>query len=59
MRYHNLARNFDIDFVWVKGHAENIFNNRCDILATTAADGDNLLDDIGYEPGIETTSDLF
>lgn len=59
MRYHNLARNFDIDFVWVKGHAENIFNNRCDILATTAADGDNLLDDIGYEPGNETSSDLF
>ena len=59
MRYHNLARNFDIDFVWVKGHAENIFNNRCDILATTAADGDNLLEDIGYEPGNETSSDLF
>ena len=59
MRYHNLARNFDIDFVWVKGHAENIFNNRCDILATTAADGDNLLEDVGYEPGNETSSDLF
>ena len=59
MRYHELACNFDIDFVWVKGHAENIFNNRCDILATTAADGNNLLDDVGYEPGKESSSDLF
>ena len=28
-----------MNFVWVKGHAENGFNNRCDELATTAADG--------------------
>src|ERR1019366_3801643 len=28
-----------IKFVWVKGHADNKWNNRCDILATTAADG--------------------
>ena len=37
-----------IKFVWVKGHAENKWNNRCDILATTAADGKNLLEDTGY-----------
>ena len=59
MRYHELARNFDIDFVWVKGHAENIYNNRCDILATTAADGNDLRDDVGYEPGKESSSNLF
>jgi len=39
-----------IRFVWVKGHAENKWNNRCDILATTAADGKNLLEDTGYTP---------
>ena len=38
-----------IKFVWVKGHADNKWNNRCDILATTAADGGNLLEDTGYE----------
>jgi ribonuclease HI len=33
----------------VKGHAENQHNNRCDVLATTAADGKDLLVDEGYE----------
>jgi ribonuclease HI len=36
-------------FVWVKGHADNAMNNRCDELATAAADGGNLLVDEGYE----------
>lgn len=49
MRYHRLASAFSIKFVWVKGHANNQFNNRCDVLATTAADGKNLLVDEGYE----------
>ena len=30
MRYHELATSHNIKFVWVKGHAENIYNNRCD-----------------------------
>ena len=38
-----------IKFVWVKGHADNKWNNRCDELATAAADGRGLLDDVGYE----------
>jgi ribonuclease HI len=33
----------------VKGHAENPLNNRCDLLATAAADGGQLLADEGYE----------
>jgi ribonuclease HI len=37
-----------IKFVWVKGHANNPFNNRCDELATAAADGGNLLEDTGF-----------
>jgi ribonuclease HI len=49
MTYHHLAKNYSIKFVWVKGHAENIYNNRCDELATAAADGNNLLIDEGYE----------
>ena len=35
----------DIDFVWVRGHDGNETNERCDKLATAAADGDNLLID--------------
>jgi ribonuclease HI len=41
----------NIKFVWVKGHADNKWNNRCDILATTAADGRDLIEDVGYQPG--------
>jgi len=39
----------NIKFVWVKGHAANKWNNRCDELATAAADGKHLLEDTGYE----------
>lgn len=49
MRYHKLSKDYSIRFVWVKGHADNPYNNRCDVLATTAADGRNLLIDEGYE----------
>ncbi|NLG04236.1 MAG: ribonuclease HI [Clostridia bacterium] len=35
-----------VHFIWVKGHAGHPENERCDELATTAADGDNLLDDV-------------
>jgi len=51
-RFYSLSKNFAIKFIWVKGHADNPFNNRCDILATTAADGNNLAIDEGYENGI-------
>ncbi|MGO5444071.1 ribonuclease HI [Faecalimonas sp. LCP19S3_D12] len=35
-----------IAFIWVKGHDGHPQNERCDTLATTAADGGNLLDDV-------------
>jgi len=47
--FHQLAQKHQIRFVWVKGHAENPFNNRCDELATAAADGGNLQVDEGFE----------
>lgn len=49
--YHRLAKDFTIKMKWVKGHADNIYNNRCDELATVAADGKHLLVDEGYEKG--------
>lgn len=36
-----------VEFVWVKGHHGHPENERCDLLATTAADGQHLLDDEG------------
>jgi ribonuclease HI len=36
-----------VTFVWVKGHDGNPLNERCDQLATAAADGDNRLIDPG------------
>ena len=36
-----------ITFIWVKGHNGHPENERCDILATTAAEGENLLTDPG------------
>ena len=38
-----------VEFVWVKGHAGHPQNERCDELATTAADSDDLLDDVTEE----------
>ena len=49
MQFNELAQKHHIKFVWVKGHADNPFNNRCDELATTAADGTDLLIDEEYE----------
>ncbi len=51
-RYHELAKGHKIRFHWVKGHDSNPYNNRCDELATAAADGNNLLVDEGYESQI-------
>ena len=38
-----------VEFVWVKGHAGHPQNERFDELATTAADSDDLLDDVVEE----------
>lgn len=37
----------NVKFNWVKGHAGHAQNERCDELATTAADGNHLLTDEG------------
>lgn len=43
-----------VKFNWVKGHAGNVFNERCDELAVQAAEGADLLIDQGYEQVNET-----
>lgn len=39
----------NVSFVWVKGHAGNFYNERCDVLAVQAAEGVGLIDDVGYD----------
>jgi ribonuclease HI len=41
-----------VKFIWIKGHAENPGNERCDQLAVEAAMKPNLPEDSGYQPEI-------
>jgi ribonuclease HI len=41
-----------VKFQWVKGHAGNAENERCDVLAVEAATSSNLLVDKAFEDGI-------
>jgi len=51
LQFYELTKKNSIRFVWVRGHADNPYNNRCDELATSAADGGDLLVDEGFEEG--------
>ena len=46
--YYHISKDFNISLFWVKGHADNPYNNRCDEMATTAANGKELATDVGY-----------
>lgn len=48
-RFLPLQKRFNLTFKWVKGHAGNIENERCDELAVEAAEGTNLLIDQEFE----------
>ncbi|MGN0304589.1 MAG: ribonuclease HI [Lachnospiraceae bacterium] len=45
LRMLKAAEPHEVRFQWVKGHAGHPENERCDELATQAADGENLLED--------------
>ena len=47
-RFLRVYRRHRVQFVWVKGHASTVENNRCDELAVAAANAANLLVDTGY-----------
>ncbi|MEG0788996.1 MAG: ribonuclease HI [Alistipes sp.] len=50
MRFLRIYRRHHVKFVWVKGHADTIENNRCDALAVAAAnDKPHLHEDTGYQ----------
>jgi ribonuclease HI len=54
LHYNELAKKNNIRFVWVRGHADNPYNNRCDELATSAADSPGLLIDEEFEKEART-----
>lgn len=43
-----LLAKHQVAFLWVKGHAGHQENERCDQMATAAANGSGLLEDAGY-----------
>ena len=49
VRFIRIYKQHKVRFVWVKGHADNPYNNRCDQLAVAAATGTNLLVDDYFE----------
>ena len=48
-RFLKVYRRHTVHFKWIKGHAGNRENERCDSLAVAAAQNSFLLDDTGYE----------
>lgn len=50
IRFLRVYRQHHVKFVWVKGHADTVENNRCDQLAVAAANSKPLHEDTGYSP---------
>lgn len=57
-RFIEVAAHHKVRLVWVKGHADNPLNNRCDQLATYAADNGPWLNDEGFEAVLKAKSSL-
>ena len=50
LRFLEIYKKHDVKFVWVKGHADNPLNERCDELAVEASMLPGLPEDKGYQP---------
>ncbi|MBN2636461.1 MAG: ribonuclease HI [Prolixibacteraceae bacterium] len=48
MRFLAIYQKHNVKFIWVKGHADNPLNERCDELAVAASMQPNLPEDSGY-----------
>lgn len=57
-RFLAIYRQHQVKFIWIKGHADNPENERCDRLAVAAAAGRNLQADAYYE-SVKDKEDLF
>ena len=56
IRFLKIYRQHNIAFKWVKGHSNNVENNRCDLLAVEASEEVNLETDDWYEKSQEKNS---
>ena len=59
IRFLKIYRKHVVTFIWVKGHADNKENERCDVLAVKAAEGDALRVDGWYENNVAGKNELF
>jgi len=50
-RLHSLIEGRSVTFHWVRGHSGHPENERCDVLARSAAQGRNLPEDVHYANG--------
>jgi ribonuclease HI len=57
IRFLKIYRVQKVSFIWVKGHANNKENERCDFLAVEAADSQSLLTDLWYENNVANKGD--
>ena len=56
VRFLKVYRRQNVSFIWVKGHANNTENERCDALAVEAAESENLNIDSWYEKNSKNDS---
>ena len=49
IRFLKIFKKHNVIFIWIKGHSENIENERCDYLAVNAAEKSSLKVDSWYE----------
>lgn len=50
MRFLKIFRRHKVKFIWIRGHDNNLENERCDRLAVGAIADGNLTEDEGYAP---------
>ena len=59
IRFLTVFRKHSVLFSWVKGHANNKENDRCDLLAVAAAESKTLDVDVWYENTVSEGNKLF
>lgn len=59
IRFLKVYKKHIVSFVWVKGHANNIENERCDLLAVKAAESKHFKKDHWYEEHVCNPNLLF
>ena len=55
-RFLIIYRKHKVSFNWVKGHAGQVENEKCDTLAVEASENEQLMIDHGYENAINSNS---